>query len=174
MLASSGSAGTDLPTLIAIVTAVAGSAAGLATVAVTLLTARQTKSKIGAEAENQQALADNTRAGTPFQGGAYVKELSEAASSLVTPLRSENEKLHQRIQVLEARMDELEEKEQDARRQLHHEREVNSSAKESFDNKLRALTVAYQEQIDALKQEVTELEAQIERSRGPDRRAESP
>lgn len=152
--------GGNLPTVIAVIAALAAVASGVVTALVALTNIKGTRKKTSAE-------ADKIAAEASFQGASYVKDLSEAAASLVTPLRSENEKLQARIRLLEERVDELEKKEEDARRKLNRERELSDSSKDAFDTRLRGVMLSYQEEIRILKAQITDLEGQIARQERP-------
>lgn len=165
---------SNLPTYVAVSSAFAAVVATLVTAFVAAANFRNTKRKTGAEAQSQEATAAKINAEVPFQGGSYIRELSEAASSLVIPLRNENEKLLERVRQLEERVNTLEDKEQEARRLLHREREIAAMAKDSFDRQLRELSAAYQGEIDGLKTEVAQLEDQIGRAGGSDLGSASP
>lgn len=144
----------NLPVAIAIVS-------GLAAVLATLITAFVALGNLKPSRRKTNAEAEKLAADTPFAGGAFVKELSEAASSLVVPLRSENESLRKRVDALQRRVDELELHEEEARAQLHRERDQSDIARKSFDKRLRELTISYQKQIQELKDQIAILEGQI-------------
>lgn len=143
---------SNLPTVISIVAALAAVGATIVTAVVAITNIKPTRKKTSAE-------ADKVAAEATFQGGSYIKELSEAASSLVTPLRNENEKLQARVQTLEVHVRELQEQADSARRELREEHDQGLITKEAFQKQIKDLTNKYQRQIAELKAKIAELEA---------------
>ena len=89
---AAGVLGLNLPTLIALVSALSA----ITAVVVGVFNASPTRKKLVAEARASEA-------NVSYAGGVYIKELSEAASTLVTPLSKENTMLRERILLLEER-----------------------------------------------------------------------
>jgi chromosome segregation ATPase len=141
---------SNLPTVIAVIAALAAVGATVVTAFVALTNIKPTRRKTSAEAER-------VAAEVPFQGGSYIKELSEAASSLVTPLRNENEKLQQRVRELELRVNDLEKTRDEALRSLRIERDETEMTKLQYERRERDIIEAYEKQIVILRARVTAL-----------------
>lgn len=141
---------------------------GIAAAGGAIVTAFIAAGKFKPERRKTEVEADKIARDTQYSGGDYIKQLSEAAASLVIPLRTENEKLQGRVRELEdtlhTKEDELRKLEaaaREARLALHRERELSTSNQEGFDARLRAVSIEYQRQINQLKAEIARLEAEI-------------
>lgn len=100
------------------------------------------------------AEADKAQGEVPFVGGSYVKDISDAASSLVTPLRSENETLRRRVLDLEIKILALESERSEIIRKLEYERDVNSTLANRYDRRMKRIVQAHNEEISRLQMEI--------------------
>lgn len=66
-----------------------------------LYLARANRRRLDAQSQGDQATARRTDAEVPFIGSVYVRDLSEAAAALVSPLQQENARLRARLEVVE-------------------------------------------------------------------------
>lgn len=146
-------AGTDA-NAIAIITASVSALTVVTASIIAFVNLRPGRRKLGAEAD--KAVAD-----VGFAGGSYVKDISDAASSLVIPLRNENDHLRKRVIELEVRVIDLEIKKQDLEHKLQYERDLIASSANGFDHRMKQMALGYQSEISVLKEEIARLEGLI-------------
>ncbi len=132
-----------LASLAAILTALTGGA-------VSVYMMRSNRRRMDAEAAHLASQAGHVDRETQFTGTIYIKDLSEAAASIVATTRGENKELQARVEVLESRLDTardrieaLEADNQRLARELHRAQERITEDQDNFQRQMRALMLRY-------------------------------